>query len=311
MNWFKQQKKQGWVGLSHTELHVSVVGLTQQSGQKPKVLFAQIEQMDVRSEPRLKQLVNKLKLKSMPCNVMLDVQDYQITQIEKPNIPQEEIKTSLRWKVKDIIDYPINDAVVDGLNVPADPNNPNRLAHMLVICAKNSVVKSLTQPMLEAGVNVKAVDVRVLAQRNIAKLLEFEDRALAMLSVTPSGCLLTLTAKGELFHSRLIEMDKNLLTDASAIDWANVERLSLELQRSLDGFDRQYPYVVVNRVVVAPFAHRDALVSALSNAVYVPVNTFNLEDIVDFSDAEDISSLEKQAMLMPALGAALREEVAA
>jgi len=41
------------------------------------------------------------------------------------------------------------------------------------------------------------------------------------------------------------------------------------------------------------------------------VNVFNLEDIVELPADQDFSSLEKQAMLLPALGAALRQEMAA
>jgi MSHA biogenesis protein MshI len=43
----------------------------------------------------------------------------------------------------------------------------------------------------------------------------------------------------------------------------------------------------------------------------VPVNVFNLEDIVDLPPNQDFASLEKQAMLLPALGAALRQEAVA
>jgi MSHA biogenesis protein MshI len=127
----------------------------------------------------------------------------------------------------------------------------------------------------------------------------------------PRGCLLTFTAKGELYHARLIELDRDFLNDRGDLYQSNFDKLVLELQRSLDSFDRQFPYLSLNRLVVSPVANRDYLVSGLSTSLYVPVNVFNLEDIVDLPPNQDFASLEKQAMLLPALGAALRQEAVA
>jgi len=312
MEWFKRQKNKQQVGISVTDMHVSTVALTPPSeGAKPVVSFAAVEQVPLHATSTLRHFVTKNDLKTLPCNIVLNVDQYNIVQIDKPNMPDNEVKPALRWKLKGLLDYSVEQAVVDGIDVPVDPSYANRQPLMLAICAKKATVSAMGNQLSEAGFNVRSVDVHALVQRNIAHLLEHEDRALVMLSILPRGCLLTFTAKGELYHARLIELDRDFLNDRGELFKANFDKLVLELQRSLDSFDRQFPYLSLNRLVVAPVANRDYLVSGLSSSLYVPVNVFNLEDIVELPVDQDFSSLEKQAMLLPALGAALRQEMAA
>lgn len=309
--WFKKRKNQGWVGISYTDMHICVVALKHKQGGKPEVTLAKVEQLSTQTEPALKQLVKQLDLKSSACNVVLGVDQYQILQVDKPNMPDAEVKAALRWKVKDLLDYPVDDAEVDGVSIPADPANPNRLPFMYALCTKRSQLANISNRFIDAGFQVKCVDANVMAQRNVAALLETEDRALAMISFMPRGCLLTFTAKGELYHTRLIELDREFMIDQGGIFTANLDKLALELQRSLDGFDRQFPFLTVKRLVVAPFANRDALIQHLSSQLYLPVETFNVADIVTLPANLDLSTAEKQAMLLPALGGALRVEEAA
>lgn len=309
MKWFKRQKNKQQVGISYTDMHVSAVVLAPAAdGAKPIVSFAAVEQVPLQATSALRNFVARNDLKALSCNLVLNVDQYNIVQIDKPNLPENEVKPALRWKLKGLLDYSVEQAVVDGVDVPVDPNYANRQPLMLAICAKKATVSEVSNQLVEAGFNLKSVDVFALVQRNIAHLLEHEDRALVMLSILPRGCLITFTAKGELYHARVIELDRDFLNDRDEIFRTNFDKLVLELQRSLDSFDRQFPYLSLNRMVVAPVANRDYLVGGLSSSLYVPVNVFNLEDIVELPADQDFSSLEKQAMLMPALGAALRQE---
>lgn len=312
IGWLKRQKSKQQVGVSFTDMHVSAVALTHDGlGGKPIVSLAAIEQVPLQETSVLKHFVTKNDLKTFPCNVTLNVDQYQMLQVERPNMPDSEVKPALRWKIKELLDFSIEQAIVDGVDIPVDPAYTNRQQLMLAICARKTTVANVGNHLVDAGFNLKTIDVHALVQRNIAQLLEHEERALVTVSVLPRGCLITFTAKGELYHARLIELDKDFLNDRTDLFRTNFDKLVLELQRSLDSFDRQFPYLSLNRMVIAPVANREQLVSGLSTSLYVPVNTFDLEDIVELPADQDFSSLEKQAMLLPALGAALRQEVAA
>lgn len=309
---FSSKRKKGFLGLSYTDTHVCLVAVTHNKDSQPMVDVAHIAQLNLNDDVALRHLISQLALKSLPCNVVLNVDQYQMLQVDKPNMPEAEIKLALRWKVKEMLDYQVEHATVDGFDVPVDPANPNRLPLMFAVCARNAVISTLSNQLVDAGLSLKSIDVHAMAQRNIARLLETEGRALAMVSVLNRGCLVTFTAGGELYHTRFIELDRGFSFDANgSLFVSNLEKLVLELQRSLDSFDRQFPFLSVNRLLVAPDASSERLLAALKDSLYVPVETFTLSEIVDFPPELDFASLDKQSMLLPALGAALRVEVVA
>jgi MSHA biogenesis protein MshI len=84
------------------------------------------------------------------------------------------------------------------------------------------------------------------------------------------------------------------------------ERLSLEIQRSLDNFERQFPYVIISRLILAPFIEREDFLDYLKTYLYIQIDRFDLTDVFEFENHENLGDLAMQASLLPALGAALR-----
>lgn len=309
MKWLKKNNNKGRIGLGFTDKFVSIVVISAAAQGKPRVTLAKVLQTNLLKDAELKQLVTQSSLKSLPCNVVLSAENYQILQVDKPNMPENEIKSSLKWKVKELIEYQVEHASVDGIDIPGDPESPNRLPLMFAICARNNHLAEVSNAVLDAGLNLKSIDVHAMVQRNIASLLEYEQRAIALVSILERGFLITFTAKGELYHTRFIELDKGFLRNLDDELFSNnFDRLVLELQRSLDSFDRQFPFLSINKLLVTPDPSSLRLVEGLKKSLYLPVDSFNLTDIVDFPEGQDFSGLELQSMLMPALGAALRIE---
>jgi MSHA biogenesis protein MshI len=303
MLWFKQSTQQSWTAIR--SIHDSIMlAQVRMGGSKPYVVFAAIEAGNVHDNDTLRALTAQYKLKQARCSFVLEIDDYQMLQLETPNVPIDEQKAAVRWKLKDMIDYPVDEAMVDILEIPQDPAYQNKQGYVYAVVAKNALVGKLANQFIEVGSVLHAIDVRVIGQRNIAAYLELENRGLAMLSFSAKGALLTFTFAGELYHARFIEIEEQRIASA-------VERIALELQRSLDHFDRQFPFVNVSKLVVAPFVGRDALVEHLRSALYLPVESFALSDIFDFSERVQLPDLTTQARLFPVLGAALREEVIA
>src|SRR5438094_770493 len=78
-------------------------------------------------------------------------------------------------------------------------------------------------------------------------------KGLAMLSFDPDGGLLTVTYRGELYLSRRIDMPLAQLTDADLERrHQSFDRITLELQRSLDNFERQFSFISVARLLLGP-----------------------------------------------------------
>ena len=129
----------------------------------------------------------------------------------------------------------------------------------------------------DAKFPLEAIDVPEMAQRNIAQLFEQQARGLALLAFDDLGGLLTFTAGGELYMARRTEITDAQLTEVQGeAREQTLDRLVLELQRSLDHFDRQFSYVGVSRMLMAPLAVDLGLERHLADNLGVPVETLDL-----------------------------------
>jgi MSHA biogenesis protein MshI len=299
MKWFKQQSPSEWLAIRMSQQNLVVAQVQKRTDKMPMVKLAQIEDMALDSD-KFKAFVKRFKLDKTSCSYVLNVNDYQCLQIEKPMVPKEEVKQAARWKIKDLLDYPVEEATIDVLEIPQDATQ-NRQANAYVIAAKNQLIGEISNQLIDRKVHLSAIDTALTAQRNIAALFEQDNRALAMLSISHLGGLLTFTAGQELYHSRFIELE-----DEGT--FANLERVALELQRSLDHFDRQFPHLTVNQLLLAPFEEQATFLDYLKTALYIPVKGFQLNDAFEFDAAIAMPNLRAQASLLPVLGASLREE---
>jgi MSHA biogenesis protein MshI len=313
MKLFTKQKKPGWVALRTSEdstcvVHVIKPHHTKSYGNKPTVTFGGAWQTNLKNNTATKNLVADLGLARQHCSLLLAQGEYKLVHLEKPNVPANELKQALSWKLKELIDYPVEQATIDVINIPADPNNKNRQSYVYAIAAKNELLSGYIQRFIDSGASLEVIDIPELAQRNIAAFLEQENRGLAMLSISSAGGLLTFTSGGELYHARHIDIDITQLQSEDGEQKSKVfERLSLEIQRSLDSFEREFTYIATNRLVLAPFAGREDCYDYLKSYLNIQIDRLDLADVFEFEDKFELGDLAMQASLLPVLGAALRE----
>jgi MSHA biogenesis protein MshI len=218
------------------------------------------------------------------------------------------MKTAVRWRLKDMLDFPVGDATIDVLRIPVDPQAVVRPQQMMfVVAARNSVLAPRQQMFAAAKIGLSAVEVPETAQRNIAALLEPEGRGLAMLSFDENGGLLTVTSGGELYLARRIDIPLAALTEADlARRHASFDRITLELQRSLDNFERQFSFISVSRLVLGPSTIA-GLDEYLSSNLYAPVESLDLASVFDFERTPELAADKaQQQRFFSALGAGLR-----
>jgi MSHA biogenesis protein MshI len=303
VKWFSKNTSQAWTAIRSSNEYTCIAQVLRRANARPLVGLAQMAIGSIRTSTIAKSIASQYKLNKARCSFVLDFEDYQLLQVEKPSVTAAEQKQAVRWKLKDMIDYPVQQATVDIVEIPPDPNNTNRQAFVYAFACKNQLIGDLSNTLLDSGVNLQAIDTRAIAQRNIANLLEQDNRGLAMVSVAHNFGLLTFTSGGELYHARLIEFDIERTANA-------FERIALELQRSLDSFERQHPHIAINKLHVAPFAERELFCEQLRETIYIPVETFELSDLFEFAKGVNLDDLAMQGRMMPALGGALRQEVA-
>lgn len=246
------------------------------------------------------------RLSAHACTTLLQPGQYQILQLDAPDVPPEERAEALRWQLKDMVDFPVDNASIGVVDIPAE-GGANRKASVFAAAAGAGAVWPLMQPFDEARVPLRAIDIPEFAQRNMAALFEEENRGLAFLHFDARGGLLTITYRGELYALRRIEITGRQMAEADEERQAQLlERVMLELQRTLDNFDRQYSFISVSGLVVACAPEVPALQPYLAENLYVPVRGMDLAGVCDLSRVPELADAGRQAEFLPAIGAALR-----
>jgi MSHA biogenesis protein MshI len=256
----------------------------------------------------LQKLRKELHLDRYRVSTILSARQYQMQLLDAPSVPEAEVKSAVRWRLKDYLDYPVEAASIDVLAVPTDQNAPTRGRSVYAVSARNQDIEDCMKMFAQAKIDLDVIDIAETAQRNLATLFEVDQRAVAMLSFGEDSGLLTFSARGELYLSRHIEVSRQqLLETPSAAREQLFERIALELQRSLDHFDRQFSYVPLGRVLIAPLPAGIDLASYLKGNLSAPVEEVNLGEVLDFKELPSLRESEEQMMRWLTLGAALRE----
>ena len=117
---------------------------------------------------------------------------------------------------------------------------------------------------------------------------------------------------GELYQHRRMDISLKSFDGISPEERRGLyDRLVLELQRSLDHFDREFHHIVVARVMVTPVPGADDMREHLDANLDIPVALIHLSELMDFPHIPELHEDARQAQCLQLIGAAMREEEAA
>lgn len=231
---------------------------------------------------------------------LLERAQYQILQAEAPDMPPAEWRDALRWRLKDHFDFAADTAAVDYLPLPAQAGA--RQQHGLIaVVAPGAARDQLRRDGQDAGWNWQAIDIPEAALRHLGELFATPGRGHALLHLGPTVASLVITLNGALLLTRQIDVNRDHLasTDES-VRQAAQERAGLELQRTLDGFDRVFSQVGLERLDILPGPGAESFADFARELVYVPVKLADVAAALALPDQADPSEH------WIAIGAALR-----
>ncbi len=261
------------------------------------------------NDRQLERAAKELDFSRHQCLALLPSTDYQMLLVEAPNVPALELKTAVRWRIKDLLDYHVQDATIDVLDIPVQGAANGRAHSMYAVAARNEVIQACIERFTAARVPLSVIDIPETAQRNIAALIEPPGRGVALLYVDRAQSLLTITCHGELYLARRIDLGLEQL-NVEALARESENRLLLELQRSFDHLDRQFPFAAPAKVVLAPTPSDTGLLDHLSANLDLPVEELRFAEILRVERGV-VLDRETAWRLWHVLGAALRYEAKA
>ncbi len=266
---------------------------------------------------QLQNLVKNKHLQQVECTSALDFGAYSLLLVEAAEVPASELRAAMRWRVRELIDFPVDDSVIDVFDVPPQKKAGNRMVY--VVAARTAVVKQRVDQLLEAGLKLDIVDIPELCFRNIACLLPEDAGGVAFICLARQRGMLTLTHQGTLYFSRRLqtgteilwrpELDQLRRDDDDQLtveikEW--LDSIIIELQRSLDYYDSNFSAPPITGVVLAPLGKKiHGVAEYLSSQLGLKCRVLDLNELIDCPrPVPDLA----QVFCLPALGAALRSE---
>lgn len=298
----------GWMSVAFAPDRLDFAHVRRRTGGKPEVLVLDSYKRSSDDADALRRLRKQLALASYRCSTLLRVGEYQVMQVEPPELPAAELKEALRWQIKDMLSYPVEAATIDVLPIPADPAAAGRAKQVFAVAANNAIIAPRMALFAAAKVPLAAIDIPELAQRNVSALFEEENRGLAMLACDESGAMLTFTFRGELYATRHTEVPLAQLEQAEGERREQLfERIALEVQRSLDNFDRMNAHIRLPRLLISSPPSVPGFVEYLREYLSMPVKELDLAQVLDFPAIPELSKPARQTQCLKVLGAALRD----
>jgi MSHA biogenesis protein MshI len=287
--------------------------------------------------------VKALDLPARSVVAVLPLAECQLLQIEAPAVPPAELKAAARWRIKELIDAHLDDLTLDVMVV--GDGRPRATKQLFVAAAHTRAVRETGDWTRAAGLQLGVIDIRETAQRNLqtafAQARGRGERATAALMLHGAQCLLTISAAGELFYARRLDWDVDTLRadagDAAAAqaspadataelsfdemdivdygaepevgarpDEGDVPRIVIELQRSLDVWERSWPELPLAGISVQAGEQSKALAALLERSLGMSVDV--LEPRLLFANFERVAATPAvREAVLPLLGALLRD----
>ena len=260
----------------------------------------------------VKKQVKSLRLANRPCTTTLNLGEYTILSVEAPDVPPAELRAAVRWQIKDLIDFHIDDAVLDVFDAPVSGAD-KRQHNLYVVVSRTTTVKQHINHLQAADLNLTIIDIPELVIRNICAHCPEDTNGMVFIHLDKDKGVFTITKDATLYLARSLDFGYEQLirstahTGELAVEDFNPEfdRVVLEIQRSLDYYDRYFSQPNVAKILVSPTEEPvPGLVDYLSRNTGVATAILDVNDIVDSATRLDA---QLQARCLLAIGAALRQ----
>lgn len=267
----------------------------------------------------LQELVKQHALTGANCVSVLEPGSYQLLQVEAPDVDATELKAAVRWRVKEFIDFHIDDAAIDVFEMPSQgPRARARI--MYAVAARNPLIMQRVELLQGVGLNVQTIDITELALRNIAQLLPEDEGGVALLQLSAGEGMITLTRQATLYLARNLDVGALQLGTGGGAGFSSdnlalapqgnreraFETIMLEVQRSFDYYESNFGQAPIKNLIIGPLAEpQDELAEYAASHLGVKARALDLNTVLKSRTPLD-SAL--QANCISTIGAALRLE---
>jgi len=278
--------------------------------------FALIER-DVQKKPRVKTcdfiqaafepleilralstMVKKYDCQGFLCNWVLQAKDYNLISI--PNLPvsAEELPMALKFNIKDQIDFPVTEAVIDYFKVPYLSKAQNEELIYVAVARKN-YLDLVAKLIVEAGLVLNVIEIPEFALRNIAELFAEKGQSIGIIETNgSSGAKLIIMRDSFVYLVRKIDIE---LHKSQSNEELHV--FITEIQRSCDYYENGLGQAPLTKFLL--LSADASLPTQLMQGLGFPVELLDISSKLAAPPTVDAGRLQQ---CLYAIGGALRQE---
>jgi MSHA biogenesis protein MshI len=273
--------------------------------------YISVEQM----EQQLRQWVSQYQLKNKLTNFSLAPHQFSFVLTETPEVEDQELVNAMQWKTKELLDMDMDELVIDCLPIPGQKQR-GRQAMAYVVAADIDVLKSYVGILEKSELALRSIDIPAMVQRNIASLLPEDKHGVALLNLYQRSGLLTITRGGDVYLARDLEVGYTHFADPEedtkgmqleglpSATQSTLDAIVLEVQRSIDYYERYFAQPPINSLVIAPLQREvPGMVEYIASQLGLQVRELDLNVLLGLPEAMPRT---QQSQCLPAIGAALR-----
>lgn len=304
----KQASSIGIVALSFSSEGIALAISQYSNDQKLSLIHCEFIHTN-NKQSILQELSKKHQLHQYDCYLVLASDDYRLITCKVPVVAEDELSQALEWKISDLIDFQIDDAVFDYYPLPI-PQRSNSEKLLEVIACQKSAVQPLVDLCIDCGLQLKVIDIQETCLRNLATLLPENERGIAVLHLLKNAGRILIEQQGSIYLNRKLAIGFERL-GIVADDFVNDEQelveqsgLALEIQRSFDYVESYYGFPPLSGLAVLPLCENtQGILNILNKRHGITARVMDLSTIVD---GDILLDDKTQSLCAPVIGATLR-----
>lgn len=291
------------VGIAFGADRFALALVHRRAGEKPAIDHCAVHPAAVGAGAALKRMLETCNAGRAAVCAVLDREDYQVAQVEAPDVLPAELRAAIRWRLRDAISFRVEDATVDVFEIP-QPVRGGQGRMLFAVAARTGAIERIVTAIQPVAKGFDAIDIPELCLRNVSTLLPHDAKGVAVLALHERYAHLITTRQGVMYLTRRIDITPRFQPHAAERAELDAASLALELQRSLDYYETHYDQTPITDLVIAPGDDRSQrLAAALEDETSLQISVLDVRELFELRTSDELIC---DSLSLMALGAALR-----
>jgi len=150
------------------------------------------------------------------------------------DVPPAELHRALAWQMKDRLNVPVEEAILDTIALPKDISRQER-SKVYVASAHKSIIRQAIADTHYAGLNLLSIDIFDMSLRNLIDLWGCDERGDVLVVIQRGRGEIVMLRQQQLYLSGKFKLDYQ----GEADEPLPLPQLDLEIQQALNYFEQQ------------------------------------------------------------------------